>query len=161
MNDEAALPGLEGLVAEAKVAGERDGERKRRYEYINRAQLLFRTIDVERLIPEEHPARAVWEFLGKVDLSGFESAVRAYEDGRGRAAYEPRLLISLWVYSYSRGEWSGRAIARLCESDPAYQWLTGMKPVNHHSLTDFRVQHEVAFYANCLRRFWQCSVRWA
>ena len=32
----------------------------------------------------------------------------------------------------------------MCEYDPACQWLTGMKVVNDHSLTDFRVQHEVA-----------------
>jgi transposase len=144
MSDERALPGLEDAQTSAAGSADSNCERKRRYEYINRAQFLFRTIDVERLIPEEHPARAIWEFLGKVELSAFETEVRAYEGGRGRAAYEPRLLISLWVYGYSRGEWSGREIARLCETDPAYQWLTGMKPVNHHSLTDFRVQHEVA-----------------
>jgi transposase len=145
MSEEVALPGLEELVQpSAEQAAASGGERKRRYEYINRAQLVFRTIDVERLIPAEHPARAVWEFMGKVDLSAFETSIQAYEGGRGRAAYEPRLLLSLWVYAYSRGEWSGREISRLCETDPAYQWLTGMKPVNYHSLTDFRVQHEVA-----------------
>ncbi len=30
-------------------------------------QLLLRAIDVERLIEEEHPARAVWEFVGRLD----------------------------------------------------------------------------------------------
>ena len=143
MNEAAALPGLEAMV-EAQPAPESVAERKRRYEYINREQLVFRTIDVEQLIAADHPARAVWEFMGKVDLSAFESTIKTYEDGRGRAAYEPRLLISLWIYAYSRGEWSGREIARLCETEPAYQWLTGMKPVNYHSLTSFRVQHEAA-----------------
>lgn len=27
----------------------------------------------------------------------------------------------------------------MCEFDPAYQWLTGLQPVNYHSLSDFRV----------------------
>lgn len=145
MSEETALPGLEEMVqAGAEQAARSGGERKRRYEYINRAQIVFRTIDVERLIPETHPARAVWEFMGQVDLSGFETTIQAYEGGRGRAAYEPRLLISLWVYAYSRGEWSGREISRLCETDPAYQWLTGLKPVNYHSLTSFRVAHATA-----------------
>ena len=113
-----------------------------RFVYVNRQQLVMRTIDVEQLIEAEHPARAIWEFLGQVDLSRFSEGVQAYEGERGRAAYDPRLLVSLWVYSYSRGVTAGREIARLCESDPAYQWLTGMKVVNYHSLTDFRVQHE-------------------
>jgi transposase len=103
--------------------------------------MVLRTIDVEQLIEAEHPARAIWEFLGQLDLSRFSAGVQAYEGERGRAAYDPQLLISLWVYSYSRGVTAGREIARLCESDPAYQWLTGMKVVNYHSLTDFRVAH--------------------
>jgi transposase len=105
---------------------------------------VFRTIDVEQLIPSDHPARAVWEFVGHLNLSAFEKATQVYEAGRGRAAHEPRLLISLWIYAYSRGVGAGREIARLCETDPAYQWLTGLQVVNYHSLTDFRVQHEAA-----------------
>lgn len=115
-----------------------------RFVYVNRQQLVMRTVDVEQLIEADHPARAIWEFLGRLDLSRFSEAVQAYEGERGRAAYDPQLLISLWLYSYSRGVTAGREIARLCETDPAYQWLTGMRVVNYHSLTDFRVQHEAA-----------------
>jgi hypothetical protein len=49
------------------------------------------------------------------------------------------LLISIWVYAYSRGIGSAREISRLCEIDPAFQWLTGMNLINHHTLSDFRV----------------------
>jgi transposase len=119
-------------------------ERQPRFVYVNRQQLVMRTVDVEQLIEAEHPARAIWEFLGRLDLSGFSEGVQAYEGERGRAAYDPRLLISLWIYSYSRGITAGREIARMCETDPAYQWLTGMRVVNYHTLTDFRVEHEAA-----------------
>jgi transposase len=115
-----------------------------RFVFVNRQQLVMRIVDVEQLIEADHPARAIWEFLGRVDLSRFSEGVQAYEGERGRAAHDPRLLISLWVYSLSRGITAGREIARLCETEPAYQWLTGMKVVNYHSLTDFRVQHEEA-----------------
>lgn len=145
MADEEALPGLEAMV-KSSVEAERSAAKQQRprFEYVNRQQLVMRTIDVEQLIEADHPARAIWEFLGRVDLSRFSEGVRAFEGERGRAAYEPRLLVSLWVYGYSRGVTAGREIARLCETDPAYQWLTGMKVVNYHSLTDFRVQHEKA-----------------
>ena len=43
---------------------------KPRYEVINREQLCWQRVDVERLIEEEHAARAVWEFVGQLDLSG-------------------------------------------------------------------------------------------
>jgi hypothetical protein len=39
---------------------------------------------------------------------------------------------------------AGRGIEELCEWDPAYQWLTGARVVNAHTLTDFRVKHEAA-----------------
>lgn len=119
-------------------------ERQPRFVYVNRQQLVMRTVDVEQLIEADHPARAIWEFLGRLELSRFSQGVQSYEGERGRAAYDPRLLISLWLYSYSRGITAGREIARMCETDPAYQWLTGMRVVNYHSLTDFRVQHEAA-----------------
>lgn len=147
MKDEEILPGMEELSREEVGEGakrEVAPELKRRFEYINRAQTVLSTIDVEGLIPQEHPARAIWEFLGRLNLSGFSAEVQAYEGERGRAALDPRLLVSLWVYSYSRGIASAREIERLCEQDRAYQWLTGMKPVNHHSLSDFRVKHQGA-----------------
>jgi hypothetical protein len=56
----------------------------------------------------------------------------------------PRLLASLWIYGYSEGISSARELARLCEHDPACQWLTAMSPVNHHTLSDFRVESKKA-----------------
>jgi hypothetical protein len=44
------------------------------------------------------------------------------------------------VYAYSRRIGSAREIERRCEYDPAFQWLTGMAPVNYHTLADFRVE---------------------
>jgi len=143
MADEEVLPGLNKLLNE-RVEEDESAAKQARFVYVNRQQLVMRTIDVEQLIEADHPARAIWEFLGRVDLRRFSVGVQAYEGERGRAAYDPQLLVSLWVYSYSRGVTAGREIARLCETDPAYQWLTGMKVVNYHSLTDFRVQHETA-----------------
>ena len=127
----------EGKRASAKVA-----RGKPRYEVINREQLCWRSVDVERLIGEEHAARAMWEFVGQLDMSGYQEEVRAVEGKAGRPGWEPRLLISLWMYAYGEGVRSGRAIEELCEWEPAYQWLTGALVVNAHTLSDFRVKHE-------------------
>lgn len=108
---------------------------------VNRQQLLLRTVDVEHLIPADHPARAIWEFVGKLDLEGFREQVRSVEGSAGRPALDPQLLVSLWIYSYSQGVSSARAIERLCEHDPAYQWLTGLESISAHTLSDFRVAH--------------------
>jgi transposase len=146
--EQGILPGCGSVVA-----GEAEGESlvkpeaaggKPRYEVIEREQLCWRRVDVERLIGEEHAARAIWEFVGRLDLRGYEEEVRAVEGKAGRPGWEPRLLISLWIYAYSEGVNSGRAIEELCEWEPAYQWLTGARVVNAHTLSDFRVKHAVA-----------------
>lgn len=60
----------------------------------------------------------------------------------GRSAFDPQLLISLWIYAYSQGIGSAREVARRCEYDPAFQWLTGWEEVNYHTLGDFRVEKQ-------------------
>src|SRR2546422_6395006 len=35
---------------------------------------------------------------------------------------------------------SAREVARRCEYDPAFQWLTGLDEVNYHTLASFRVE---------------------
>lgn len=112
-----------------------------RLQPVNRAQLQFQMVDVEALIPEDHPARAIWEFVGRLDLSRFTAPIRAVEGSAGRPAYHPQLLISLWIYSYSQGVTSARAIERLCTHEPAYQWLTGLAGISAHTLSDYRVVH--------------------
>jgi transposase len=150
-SEQGILPGCGSLVGseaegENKVKPEAPGG-KPRYEVIDREQLCWRRVDVERLIGEEHAARAVWEFVGQLDLSGYREEVRAVEGKAGRPGWEPRLLISLWIYAYSEGVNSGRAIEELCEWEPGYQWLTGARVVNAHTLSDFRVKHEAVLQA--------------
>jgi len=111
---------------------------------VNRSQMLFRTVDVERLVDEDHPARAIWAFVSRLDLDAFYAPIKAVEGVAGRETWDPLLLICLWLYAYSRGIGSAREVARRCEYDPAFQWLTGMQEVNHHTLSDFRVDHAAA-----------------
>jgi transposase len=108
--------------------------------YVNRQQMSWRAVDVERLISEDHPARAIWTLIGRLDLSPFYRAIESSVEEGGRPAFDPQLLISLWVYAYSQGIGSAREVARRCEYDPAFQWLTGLTEVNYHTLADFRVE---------------------
>src|SRR6266478_4983742 len=110
--------------------------------YVNRRQMSWRAVDVERLIGEDHPARAIWALVGRLDLRRFYAGIESSETEGGRPAFDPQLLISLWVYAYSQGIGSAREVARRCEYDPAFQWLTGLDEVNYHTLADFRVEKQ-------------------
>jgi transposase len=109
---------------------------------INRQQMSWRAVDVERLIEEDHRARAIWTLVGRLDLSRFYEGIESSVEEGGRPAFDPQLLISLWVYAYSEGIGSAREVARRCEYDPAFQWLTGLQEVNYHTLASFRVERQ-------------------
>src|SRR2546425_8388914 len=100
---------------------------------VDRQQMVLRPVDVDKLIEADHPARGIWELLGSLDLTSFYEGIEVVEGEAGRPAHDPRLLLSLWIYSYSIGIASAREIARLCAYHPAYQWLTGLSEVNYHT----------------------------
>jgi transposase len=109
---------------------------------VNRQQMSWRAVDVERLIGEDHRARAIWTLVGRLDLKRFYDDIESSVEEGGRPAIDPHLLISLWVYAYSEGIGSAREVARRCEFDPAFQWLTGLEEVNYHTLASFRVEKQ-------------------
>jgi transposase len=125
-------------------SGNPDGQDRVRCKPVQRRQLLLRTVDVEKLVGPGHAVRAIWELAGKLDLRAFYAEIGALEGEAGRPAWDPQVLISLWIYAYKDGIGSAREIARRCEYHPAYQWLTGMEVVNYHTLADFRIAHQAA-----------------
>jgi len=106
----------------------------------NRAQMELRAVDLEGLLSMDHPARAVWEFIESLDVSALYAEVAAVEGVAGRPATDPRIYLALWLYAITEGVGSARALERLTEQHDAYRWICGGVSVNHHSLSDFRVQ---------------------
>jgi transposase len=106
-----------------------------------RDQIELRAVDLEGLLPSDHPARVIWAYVQKLDLRALEAAIEAREHTPGQAPVSPRLLLALWLYATSEKIGSARALARLCESHDVYRWLCGGVSVNHHGLSDFRVAH--------------------
>ena len=123
---------------------QREEQPRVRRKEINRQQLLLRPVEVEKLVDLDHPVRAIWELVGGLNLEPFYVEIESVEGVAGRPVWDPRLLISLWIYAYKDGVSSAREIARLCEYHPAYQWLTGLEVVNYHTLADFRIRHQEA-----------------
>ena len=110
----------------------------------NRLQDTYCTIVVENLVHSQHRVRAIWELTGRLDLGPFAAQLRTQKNLGGRAAWEPRLLVAVWIWAYSEGISSAREISRLCEYRPELQWLCGMETINHHTLSDFRVSQSEA-----------------
>ena len=111
----------------------------------NRSQVELRPMDLESLLAPGHRARLVWMWVEQQDLSGMYAAIKVREGGKGRSKIAPEILFALWLYATLEGEGRGREIARLVMSHDAYRWISGGVQVNHHSLSDFRIDHHQEF----------------
>jgi len=116
-------------------------EAEPRLERPNREQLELRSVDLESMLPADHRARVVWEFVAGLDLGPLYREIKAVEGHAGRPAIDPAILMALWLYATVDGVGSARALARLCEEHDAYRWICGGVSVNYHTLADFRVEH--------------------
>src|SRR5437879_12489784 len=90
-----------------------------------RSQAGFEVVDLESLVVDDHPVRAVWSFVEGLDLQCFHDRIKARGETPGRPATDPRILLSLWLYATADGIVSARALARLCERHTIYRWTGG------------------------------------
>lgn len=100
--------------------------------------------NLDSLIPPNHPARSIWDFLERLNLERFYASIKAVLDRPGRPTTQPQVILALWILATTDGVGSARQLARLCEEHDAYRWLRGGVPINYHRLADFRVAHQAA-----------------
>jgi transposase len=93
---------------------------------------------LDSLLADDHPARAVWQAVQRLNLADFYAQIKATLERPGHPATDPAVLLAVWVYATSEGVGSARQVARLCAEHDAYRWLCGGVPTNYHTLADFR-----------------------
>jgi hypothetical protein len=83
----------------------------------DREQELLLPPNMRDWLPEDHLAWFVLDAVEELDLQAFYDAYR--QDGWGRAAFEPKVMMALLLYAYAVGERSSRGIERRCREDVA------------------------------------------
>jgi len=103
-------------------------------------QVLLLPPSLQDWLPESHLGRFVADLVETLDLSGIYAK---YEegDGRGMAAYDPRMMVRLLIYGYCRGVASSRRIERATHEDVAFRYLAADQHPDHDTIADFRKQH--------------------
>ena len=95
--------------------------------------------DMRDWLDPGHLAFFVMDAVDQFDLSGFESGYRS--DGRGGAAYAPKVMVRLLLFAYCEGVRSSRQIERRCVRDVAYRVLAGNRVPDHATIARFRDRH--------------------
>jgi transposase len=112
----------------------------KRLRHAVRNQVELQQCSLDELLPEEHEARIVWEYVCGLDLSELRQRIQAVDGGPGQAPADPRILVALWLYATLRSVGSARELNRLCQYHAAYRWICGGVSMNYHTLADFRTQ---------------------
>ena len=113
-----------------------------RLRWANRRQVEFRACAWNDLLPDDHQARIVWDFVEGLDLSPLLERIQSVAGEAGRSAIDPRILTALWLYATLRGIGSARELNRRSgeRGEVPFQWICGGVSVNYHTLSDFRTQ---------------------
>jgi transposase len=93
-------------------------------------------------VPAGHLVWTVLAAVEEMDLTAFYRVYR--DDGHGRPAYDPSMMVALLLYSYARGNRSSRGIERECVEDVAYRVICANLTPDHSTIAEFRKRHETA-----------------
>ena len=124
---------------------------------MGREQVWMLPPTLDELLPLDHPARFVAEFVDALDRDGWsELGVDIDGDALGAPAYHPRALLSVWLYGFMTGVRSCRKLEAACRDQISYLWLTGWQRPDHNTLWRFYKGHRQA-----MRKLFERTVRTA
>jgi transposase len=108
----------------------------------SREQAFLLPPDMREWLPDDHLVWVVVEAVERLDLSTLCGAYR--DDGNGRPAYDPALMVALLLYGYATGERSSRVIERRCREDVAMRVICAGVCPDHATIARFRRRHAEA-----------------
>ena len=112
---------------------------------MNREQMWLLPPTLEELLPLDHPARFVAEFVDALDRDGWgELDIQIDGEPLGAPSYHPRAPLSVWLYGFMTRVRSCRNLEAACRDQIPYLWLTGWQHPDHNTLWRFYKEHRQA-----------------
>ena len=114
---------------------------------------------LDELVPSEHPARFVGEFVDALDRDDWaELGVDIDGSWTGAPAYHPSALLGVWLYGFMTGVRLCRKLEVACRDQIPYLWLTGWQRPDHNTLWRFYKSHRQSMH-KLIKRTVQTAVR--
>ena len=101
--------------------------------------------DLREWLPAGHLVHFVLDVVEVVDTSSLH--VRHPNDGAGRAAYDPDVLLALTLYCACQRVESSRRIEQLCEVDVACRYICANRVPDHSTIARFFSENQDGFEA--------------
>ncbi len=114
--------------------------------------LLFPS-NIFDLLADDHECYLYSDLFQQLDTTSLESRYKY----NGQNAYHPKQIISILIYSYSRGVFSSREIQRRCNEDLSFMFIAQMNCPNFRVLSDFRKNNSAFFHA-CFKQTVQLAI---
>ena len=104
-------------------------------------QLFLLPPNLAEWVPEDHVARFISDVVDMLDLSALNNS---YAGALGQPAYEPRMILKVVFYSFSRGVFSSRKIEKATYDDVATRFLAANHHPDYSCFCSFRRRHKAA-----------------
>ena len=109
---------------------------------VNREQAWLLPPSLDELLSQDHPARFVSAFVDELGAGGWsELGISLEGEPLGAPAYDPQVLLRVWLYGFMVGIRSSRKLEGACRDQIPFLWLTGMQWPDHNTLWRFYQGH--------------------
>lgn len=109
---------------------------------VERDQLYLMPPSLAEWLPEDHLAYFVLDAVETLDLASIRSHYSS--DGPGAPAYDPEMMLAIWLYAYCAGLRSSRRIEAACVTDVGFRVIAANQRPDHATLARFRAAHQGA-----------------
>src|SRR5476651_976955 len=79
-----------------------------------RSQYEFQSRCLDDLVPENHKVRLIWDFVSEMNLNVCLKEIMTLDGKVGRPCIDPKILLTLWIYTIIDGNASARKLEELC-----------------------------------------------
>ena len=114
---------------------------------VNRDQAQLLPVRVEDYVSQTNVVRAIDAYVATLDLSELSFSKTDIRSSRGQPAYEPGMLLKLYLYGYQQGIRSSRKLEQETHRNLEVIWLMSSLQPSYKTIANFRKENATGLRA--------------